>query len=262
MVLRSQSVLVAIVSIGFFGVYAGLLLEDLFFCLDGALFSTASFSRVLIFTQSSPLMRIGYLLLLLMLSPLGLQAQDDNVLWAGVAFTSQLDDKATIQFKPFYRAQSDFSEYQNSSLDLSVRRQFGKGWYGQVLGRTWFIPDRKIQQFLWLDIGHKKDFGAITMTNYLRLHYAMLNNTALAGDFLRYKVSFAPRVKGPIKPSFAFEPWWQLNGVHRFERYRIEPGLKFIINPNMNIGVVWMRQNHIIPKFQQNLWVVLTSFKL
>ena len=193
-----------------------------------------------------------------------LQGQDnDNVLWSGLRFRDQLTPDWSLQVQPFFRFNEDLGGYQNISIDLSIRRNLNKKWYVQFLSRTWFLPEGfKDQQFLWFDIGIRSHLGplSLNMNNHLRLHYAVIDGTKLAADFIRYKLSFVPATNWKFKPTFAFEPWWQLNGVNDFERYRIEPGFTYSFNKQLSFIFIWRRQNHILPSFYQNFWVAVMSY--
>ncbi len=202
-------------------------------------------------------------ILLLVAGDVSAQPQNDNVLWSALRFRNQLNSKWSIQVQPFFRFNQDLGAYQNSSIDLSVRRNLGPHWYVQFLSRSWFIPDGiRDQQFLWLDIGMRSKLPnlGLNMNNSLRWHNALIDETLLARDFIRYKLAFSPDNDWKFKPTFAIEPWFQLNGVNDFERYRIEPGFVYSFTAQMSFVFIWRRQNHILPKFQQNFWVAVMSW--
>ena len=194
--------------------------------------------------------------------PLWTQPSNDNVLWSGFRFRTQLSSDYSLQIQPFFRFNEDFGGYQNTSIDISLRRNLGSHWYVQILSRTWFIPDDiRNQQFVWMDIGLRTKFEnlGLNMNNSLRWHNALIDGTVLNRDFIRYKLAFTPDNDWKFKPTFAVEPWFQLNGVNDFERYRIEPGFVYSFTSDLSFVFVWRRQNHILPKFQQNFWLVLMS---
>jgi len=190
----------------------------------------------------------------------------DHILWAGAQIRKQIDPNWGFQLQPIIRYNNDISDYQNTSIDYSLRRKLNNHWHVQVLGRTWFMPDRADRQFLWIDIGRgDKIFNSkINLTNRIRWHNAFDIGGFTDPDFIRYMIQFVPNTNWKVKPRFGFEPWLQLNGFNSIRRLRFEPGLMFQFSPKIGLTTIWRRQNDINREMNRydNLWVVALVLKV
>lgn len=188
--------------------------------------------------------------------------QTDNQSWSSIRLRSNLDDKTRIDLRPIVRHIDDFSTYQNSSIDIVLRRKFGKAWYGQLLGRTWFIPDGPNRQFVWGDLGFVFKNSQINYTNRVRMHIALDLYDTTQADFIRYQSSLTPVVKWKARPFFAIEPWYQLNDVHNLSRIRYETGLNFPFHKSYNFTFLYRRQDSLNtePKVSQNQFVLTLTY--
>lgn len=193
------------------------------------------------------------------------QAQtDDNIIWAIFKMTKSLSDKTSIAVTPIVRINEDVSNYQNTSLDLSIRRKLGKSWHVQLLERTWFIPDQKIRQFLWVDVGWSKSFAKTKLASHVRLHHAMDINDRNDPDFIRWLTKFSfPRI-GAFTPTFAIEPWLRLNNFNEIQRMRYEPGVTIKLADRLDGTAVWRRELsvNLEPSVKVNQFVLVLHWKL
>lgn len=196
-----------------------------------------------------------------------LSGQEDNILWAQIQLRKQIDENWSVQAQPIFRLNDDLGSYQNSSIDYSVRRKIGKGFYLNVTGRTWFIPsgggDR---QFLWIDVGHTEALESlkINMTNRIRFHHAFDIKGRPDADFIRYMFQLVPMGNAKFKPTIGIEPWFRRDGINKIGRWRFEPGFRYAISPSTGLTVVWRRQEEVLEgmDFGDNLWVVALVHKL
>ena len=175
------------------------------------------------------------------------QGQDDHINWSFNKYSFAIDDKWKIDITPIIRLNQNFTNYQNSSLDYMVKRPIGHGLTLKALGRTWFIPNQKFRQFIWLDIEQKlPNFGIpFNLSHRLRFHGALDINDRMDRDFMRYIFSINANFKNSIvQPFFALEPWWRLNGENYFERLRTEVGFSVKANKNLK-WIVFLRNEDI-----------------
>lgn len=201
------------------------------------------------------------LLILISLSSICLgQGQDDNINWSFNKYSFAIDDKWKVDITPIIRLNQNFKNYQNSSIDYMVKRSIGHGLTLKVLGRSWFIPNEKLRQFIWFDVEHKlPNFGLpIKLSHRVRFHGALDINDRVDRDFLRYIVNINGDFKNSIiQPIFAVEPWWRLNGENYFERFRTEFG--FSIKANKNLKFILFLRNEDLYDFDETytnfLWM-------
>ena len=190
----------------------------------------------------------------------------DHILWAGTQIRSTIGDKWSWQVQPIFRYNNNLADYQNSSLDYSIRRKLNNRWHIQLLGRTWFMPDRRDRQFIWTDIAYNLPIPSlsISMTNRMRYHLALDIDGNFDADFMRHMIQLVPSTKWKLKPTFGFETWYQFNGEDGIRRLRFEPGLRYTINKQFGITTMWRRQNDINKESQRrdNLWVAALVVKL
>ncbi len=190
----------------------------------------------------------------------------DNILWAGTQIRSTIGDKWSWQVQPIFRYNNNLGDYQNASIDYSIRRKLSDRWHVQLLGRTWFMPDRRDRQFIWTDIAYKLPIPSLSlsMTNRLRYHLALDIDGNFDADFVRHIIQFVPTTSWKLKPTFGFETWYQFNGENGIRRIRIEPGLRYEINKQFGITTLWRRQNDINKDNERrdNLWVLALVVKL
>ena len=183
------------------------------------------------------------MVIVLLLFPLTSLSQTDNVLWSSVQFQTKLSETLTLNVKPIVRFNEDIGDYQNTSLDISVKKTFNKGWSAQVLERTWFLPDARPRQFLWADIGHSSRIKKLKIDNRLRWHWALDINDRMDPDYFRlfHRVNFFTDKK--FIPYFGFESWFRVNGENQFQRIRIEPGFKWNFAKNYQLDLQYRREN-------------------
>jgi len=173
-------------------------------------------------------------------------------------------ERIRIDVRPIFRHINDFSTYQNSSIDLVLHRKLGKGWYGQLLSRTWFIPNDFNRQFVWGDVGYVFKNSHISLTNRVRLHMALDLNDIVQPDFIRYISTLAPIVDWKVKPFFSIEPWYQLNGINGLRRIRYETGLHFPLLDHFTFTAMYRRQDslNLDPGSSQNQYVLTLTYTL
>jgi len=176
----------------------------------------------------------------------------------------QITEKTRFDFKPIIRFNEDISNYQNSSIDISIHHKLDKGWSIQFLSRTWFIADTTNSQFLWWDIAHQIKTKSVSITNRVRMHLSLNLNNVNPADFLRFQTTLAPNVKWKIKPFINFEPWWQLDNENAFRRIRYEPGLRYSFGDHVSLTTVYRRQDSIgiEPPNKQNHYVLTLLYKI
>lgn len=195
---------------------------------------------------------------------LNISAQADNQTWSSIRLRSNLNEKTQLDVRPIVRHFKDLTTYQNSSIDISVKRKFSKGWYGMFLARTFFIPQSSDVQFLWGDIGYVFKNSKIAFTNRVRLHWALDLNDKEQGDFIRYQTALTPNVAWKAKPFFIIEPWFQLNGLNKVTRMRYEAGLNFPLPNQYNFTFMYRRQDsaNTDPANSQNMFVMTITCTL
>ncbi len=203
---------------------------------------------------------------ILLLSVSYLQAQaDDNIIWASVSLKQNIKEKTTLALTPIFRLNDNISDYQNMSIDYSIRRKLGKGWSTQLLGRTWFVPNAKNRQFIWLDVAYNKKFEKIGLGSLVRYHYAVNFPEQSDDDFIRWKTTFSFLGLGRVTPFFAIEPWFRLDGVGKFQRIRYQPGVKIGITDRVAATMVYWREHSFNldgDNINFNMYVINLSYLL
>lgn len=172
------------------------------------------------------------------------QGVDDHINWSYNKYSFSLNDTWKMDITPIVRLNQNITNFQNASLDLTLKRGIGNGLSIAVHGRSWYMPKAKMRQFIWLDLAHQLPDLSIPLKikHRLRLHYAMDINDRMDGDFLRYVVHFSPDLKNSIvQPFFAIEPWFRFNEVNNIQRTRWEYGFNVKASNNLKL-IVFMRQ--------------------
>jgi len=189
---------------------------------------------------------------------------DDNIIWATLKVQKQLNPKTSVAFTPIFRFNEDISNYQNMSIDLSVKRKVAKDWSVQFLARTWFVPEDQDRQFLWLDIIYGKKFKNLQVGSNVRYHFAFDIKDRQDGDFIRWKTTLTLLSLGKFKPLIAIEPWWRLEGFNDFQRIRYEPGIRYDASKSLSFAAVFRREAslNLDPEVAVNMYVLTAAYKL
>lgn len=202
------------------------------------------------------------IVIVFVISNIGL-TQVDNILWSSMRLRTLLNEKTRLDIRPIMRHNNNISDFQNSSIDIAIRRKLKNGWFVQLLGRTWFMPNAHGRQFIWPDVGHSFTYNNINITNRVRWHLALDLGGFQDNDFIRWQTVIAPKVDWPIKPFLAIEPWVGLNGTVNLKRMRYEPGINWSISKAHNLTVMYRRQNaeNVDPGVDQNHYVVTFTYQ-
>lgn len=189
---------------------------------------------------------------------------NDNILWASIKLNKKINATTSWSLAPITRYVQDISNYANTSVDVSLRRKLNDSFYGQVLSRTWFIPNGTNRQFIWLDVNHTTSIHRIKLSNNIRFHYAIDIEDRNDPDYIRWKATASIPGIGRFEPSFAIEPWLRLNGFSAFQRIRYEPGLSVSLHKSIKFSFVFRREKsiNIIPQKIFNMYVTTISYTL
>jgi|GEM_PF-937263 len=191
-------------------------------------------------------------------------SQSTNFTWTGLDLRVPLDSKSSLSLKPIVRHNLDGDGYANASFDVSYKRSFGDGYFAQVLGRTWYMPEARYRQFLWLDIGKSWQLDKIKLTQKFRLHGALDINDNFDPDFVRSFTQVTVPVVDKLKATLNLEPWLSLNDKVQVSRYRIEPGLIYAFAKQWTLVAVYRYQSDFLlePNGIQNHIVTTLIYKL
>lgn len=192
------------------------------------------------------------------------QRSIDHVNWSFNKYSINLNDTWKLDVTPMIRLNNNFTTFQNACVDYMFKRPIGKGFSVGAMGRTWFIPDQKLRQFIWLDVVHQlSDLNIpLKIRQRLRYHGALDINDRIDGDFLRYQLLFKSDFKkSPIQPFVAFEPFYRVNKLNYFERFQIEIGIEWTANHNLKFIVFLQKEDlyNFDPLHVNFLW--LTGFQ-
>ncbi len=190
---------------------------------------------------------------------------NDNIIWASMKLQGNLDSKTSFAIAPIFRLNDDISDYQNMSIDISLKRKLGKRWAIQLLERTWFIPNGTNRQFLWLDVMYGQKLGNIHLSSGLRYHYALDIKESVDADFIRWKTIFSLLNLGKIKPFFGIEPWFRTDGkIGDFRNIRYILGFNYKLGKQLGLGLKYWRQEtmNIEPSGNFNIYLVNLSYVL
>lgn len=201
---------------------------------------------------------------ILLLGFLSTAQTKDNIVWASMKVKKKIDQQTSFAIAPFVRINENISSYQNMSIDISLKRKLGNRWFVQALSRTWFIPNAKGRQFLWLDIGWSKTGTKIGLDSAVRYHYALDIYEQNDPDFLRWKTVFTLFRMRKIKPFIAIEPWFRLNHLNQFQHIRYEPGIKWAIKQSLELLLMYRRQETINkkPEVNFNMYIIGLGYSL
>lgn len=195
------------------------------------------------------------------------QVETEDILWSSLAFSKKFSDKWSAQIKPTVRHNNEISNYQNASVDLSVKNSFAKGWGAQFLTRLWFIPDGNDRLFLWADVNYKTTIPSLSVSvnQRLRYHLALDTGPTTDLDYFRYIVDLVPATSWKFKPTLSYERWFILNDVERFRLSRLQPGFIYTITDRISFkGQLWRQLERQVDgsTFFQNLWQASLGYKL
>jgi len=187
---------------------------------------------------------------------------NDNIVWASMKLHTNLGDKTSLAIAPILRLNDDISDYQNMSIDISLKRKLGKRWAVQLTERTWFIPNGTNRQFLWVDLIYGQKFGNLQFSSSLRYHYAFDIKESVDGDFFRWKTIFSLLNLGKIKPFVGVEPWFQTNKIGDFRNMRYIVGFNYKLDKQLGLGLKYWRQEtmNIEPSRNFNIYLATLSY--
>ncbi|MBT8287803.1 MAG: hypothetical protein KJO00_07270 [Bacteroidia bacterium] len=204
------------------------------------------------------------LFLFLVVHSLLLHAQDDYISWSSFQLQTDLTDKSVLSVKPIFRHNENLSRYQNMSVDIIFKQNLGKGWSGQLLSRSWFIPDSDYRHFIFFDIANTFGKNQTKVTNRLRYHWAfeIAGNTDL--DFFRWATNISFFNKKKLRPYVTIEPWLRADGIYQFQLIRYEPGIKWIFNEKLSLDFQYRIEKTINrePDNQVNVFVINLLYKI
>lgn len=206
--------------------------------------------------------KIGVIILIFAFSKA--TAQTDNVLWSSFQLQKSISKNTTVHLKPIFRFNDDISTYQNMSIDYFVKQKFANGWSTQLLGRTWFLPSSANRQFIWLDVALSKSIHKIKIDNRLRYHWALDINDRSDPDFFRWLTKISFKNSSNFTPYIGIEPWLRTNTQNKFQRIRYEPGVIWILNPDISINLQYRHEESInlSPKRITNFIVFNLLYKI
>lgn len=196
------------------------------------------------------------LVVLLLVS--GVFGQADNQSWSSFTFKINVNDKSHVIIKPIIRHFDNISTYQNSSIDVAYSRKLGAGFSGQFLARQWFLPNDDKRTFWWIDLAHNLSINAGSISNRLRYHHSIDIDDIPSEDFIRYMLTYTPKLDWAIQPFIAIEPWFRVNDSNRFERIRYEPGISWAFEDGYSLKFVFRREEtlNLDPGSKQNQFVL------
>ena len=191
-------------------------------------------------------MRAFFLIIILCFLCFHIQGQStDDRAWITMQVNGEFSEKYYFTFRPIVRLDENLSSYRNTSIDLAVRRKLHNYWSVQLLSRTFFIPDKDIIQFGWLDFHFRKTWSKIKLLSILRFHLALDLFNKNNPDYIRSR-SIATWMTGKKwKPLIAFEPWFRLNGISEFQRIRYEVGMAYDIDTSLQLILAYRREDTI-----------------
>ena len=189
---------------------------------------------------------------------------DDNIAWLSFSAKTEIKKDWTTSFTPIFRLNEDFSEYQNFSLDYSVKKKINANWSIAVLGRTWFLPNGTQRQFLWPAITYSHKVKDIAWSHRVRWHQAFDIEGRTDPDFIRYFQNLKYTAWGKWQPFLGLELWWGLNGTLQIERLRYIPGIQYKLNDTVSLSVALWRQEslNLDPEMDVNIYRINLAFTI
>ncbi len=191
-----------------------------------------------------------------------LEAQKrDNITWNSIQVTRNLSDKWSVALKPTIRFHNELRSYQNFSIDASIKYRLGSSFSLTFLERTWFLPDNRIRQFLWLDGDHKTSFAHFDLQNKLRIHYALTIDDRDDADFIRYIPTLVLKVWEKWKPNVGLDVFYRLNELNHVQRVRYRAGITRVISKNWAFKLEYWNEYFYEPDHLfDNIWTTTLSY--
>jgi len=160
----------------------------------------------------------------------------DHHSWNYAKFSFKINDKWSMNITPTYRFHKDLTEFQDVFVDYQINRKLYPGLIGGIMGRTFAIPGQKPRQFIWYILKYSMPdlIPGVNIGHMLRFHNGVDINEREDADFLRYKLTVSiPTLNKRINPFAVVEPFYQFNGVNKFDRWRYEIGSSIKANSDL-----------------------------
>ncbi|NNF35785.1 MAG: DUF2490 domain-containing protein [Saprospiraceae bacterium] len=186
----------------------------------------------------------------------------DNINWSSIKVITPIDEEISFSITPIIRFNNDLSSYQNTSIDLAIKKNISEKWHMQLLSRTWFIPDEAGRQFIWFDVGYNFPLRNFKIASHTRLHLALDINDRNDPDYLRWKTTFSLPSVGRVVPFVAIEPWLRINDDLQLQRMRYEPGCHLSLKQDIKLSLTYRREDsvNLIPTKRFNMYLITLTF--
>lgn len=193
-------------------------------------------------------------LVLLLISSLlmGQEPSFDLGSWTSARLIYKAGDKITLKARPIVRHNQDLSNYDNTSIDLSVSYKIDKNWSVQLLDRHWFIPDGPDRQFYFIDVNHKANLSEkFTLSNTLRYHLAV-NWNRLDPNFIRYQPILSYKPGGKFIPFVGYTAFYRIEDFQGFVGARLKAGCKYAASSKIGLQLTYWNQDEYNKEFPIN----------
>jgi len=164
--------------------------------------------------------------------------------WSMLAIKAPVGEKVTLGYNHIFLRRNDYYKNKNQMFgDFTIGYKLNSQFSFQLLNRYVFVPeDNNDAIWFFLDANHvwKKSEQKFSIKNRLRLHYGTeLLNDPDQGDFLRYTIDVKAHIHPTLTPFITMEPFYQFNGINKFQRVRYELGTRWKIAPHWNLAAMY-----------------------
>lgn len=185
--------------------------------------------------------------------------------WSSVQINYKAGSQLTFKLKPIWRQKNNFSEYNNSSIDLILAYKIDNNWSLEVNNRHWFIPNGGDREFWFFDINHKIPLSSkIILANKLRYHLGVDWNREEV-DFLRWLVKITYKTGKKIDPFIGNDFFYRFPKDNVLDRMRYKFGAIATISKKIKLTIEYWRQFNLTDQFngpESNFVVINLSYNL
>ncbi|WP_291964689.1 DUF2490 domain-containing protein [Maribacter sp.] len=186
-------------------------------------------------------------------------AQSDLQSWTSIKLSSKINDEVSYAIRPIIRHRNDLSEYDNSSIDISIAFNLGKGFSMAILERYWWLQNGVNRNFWFFDIKHKANLSNnIGMSNVIRWHIAQ-DIEIDDPNFMRWHPTFTFKTQGRFTPYIGTELFFRLDGVNELQRTRHLIGSNIKITNDWSFNLTLWKQDRANLDSQFTQWIIVTT---
>lgn len=164
-------------------------------------------------------------------------AQSEVSTWSSIKLSGKIGSKTTYGLRPIVRHKNSYSDYSNTSMDLSIKRKLGNGFSFFFLERYSWLKDGVNRNLMLMDIRHSLYlFKGVKLSNTIRWHLA--HDVEIEDpNFLCYLGTIKFFSENKISSFIGIQYFYRLDGVNEISRTRYRMGINYKLNSKWKINV-------------------------